>query len=54
MEHWGGNNFDKCNKIQPGDLKGGKYSPKKEVGGETYELEQTLEPIQFIVQEVGS
>jgi hypothetical protein len=32
-----------------GDLKGGKDSPKKEVGGKTYVSEQILEPIKFVV-----
>jgi len=48
MEHWGGNGFDKCNKIQPRDFKGGRDSPKRDVGGETFELKRTLEPIEFI------
>jgi hypothetical protein len=35
------------------DLEGGKYSPQKEVGGMTYALKQTLEPIESILQEVS-
>jgi hypothetical protein len=38
---------------EPRDLKGGKDSFRREVGGETYALERILEPIKSIVQEVS-
>ncbi len=34
---------------EPEDLKGGKESPNKEVGGKTYASEQILEPEKSIV-----
>ncbi len=36
-----------------GDLRGGRDSPKREVGDKTYVSEQTLEPIEFVVQDVS-
>ncbi len=39
----------KTSKEEPRDLRGGKDSPKREVGDETYALEQTLEPIKYVV-----
>ncbi len=39
---------------EPWDLRGGRDSPKREVGSKTYALEQTLEPIKSIVWEVSS
>jgi hypothetical protein len=44
----------KTTKEELGDLKGGKDSLKRKVGGKTYMLEQILEQIKFVLQEVSS
>jgi hypothetical protein len=36
------------------DLKRGKNSPQREATNKTYALKQTLEPIEFVLQEVSS
>jgi hypothetical protein len=36
-----------------GDLRGGRDSPKREVGDKTYVSEQTLEPLEYVVQDVS-
>ncbi len=43
-----------CKTIKYKNIKGGKDSLKKEANGETYASEQTLEPIESVVQVVSS